>query len=112
MGDSLQISLKRDDSSIVTIDFIKAMDVGFVDFRTGAIVANIFAWRLNDFDDKMEIPHDQKTAWRVLFANHIYEKDFMKAIQNLNKTYFGYLVLIECSYGGSIACICNDILAG
>ncbi len=102
-----KVDLKRSDDSKVSISFSKIKNLGFVDFRNGAIIMDIYTWPISKIEDVLLRKQNQKDAWETLFADNFSEIELERSIQNIEKPY--YLTLIDCVYGGSIACICSDI---
>jgi hypothetical protein len=79
---------------------------GFNDFVNGAIVSDVFCWEVGGAI-LSEICTD---AWRVVLGGNYVEDDLDALIKRLTAQYQGYLlVFVECSYGGSIVVICNDL---
>ncbi len=82
--------------------------LGMVGFRNGAIVSGLFAWA--PADARLDAGPNSRRAWEVVFGGDIPVEDLPKAIEPFSTAKaFSQLVLIECSYGGSVAALCREV---
>jgi len=77
-------------------------------FRNGAILAEVFVWKPDSVPATAITRSDG--PWNVLFANNVQHADLLDSIDGIvREGLFSYIVLVECSYGGSIAALCQTI---
>ena len=103
----LVVRLRREDGrgAIVSRQGVGAQ--GLVGFRNGAIVSDLLVWDVADARLDLALP---RMAWRVVFGNDIPVEDLPKAVGSIVKEReLRHLVLLDCSYGGSLAALCRDI---
>lgn len=80
--------------------------IGFSDLVNGAIVSDIYCWRVSDTtaqDLRLQ-------AWRVLLGGNFVERDLPDLVLKLSaRKGSSLLVSVECCYGGSIAALCSRL---
>jgi hypothetical protein len=83
--------------------------IGFKDLVNGTIVSEVFCWKLETTTTGGNVLPTE--AWRVLFGENYIEKDFEGLVATTQEQHaMQLLVLLESSYGGSIAAICHEVL--
>lgn len=102
------LQLLRIDGSVARLSFRGVDRFGFRGFRNGAIILDIYFW------DPQQTPpwhaSDPEGAWAVLFGNDYEVSALPSAVERvLENRESGYLVFVECSYGGSIALLCESM---
>lgn len=82
--------------------------LGFHGFTSGMILAEVYSWRLDALIEKVDGTSGE--ALGVLFGGNYQEKDLPVMMERiLKKSPSTLLVLIESSFGGSIALTCEGI---
>jgi len=106
-GGQFEVFLRNPGGQEKRVVLSEIAQFGFRDFVNGAIVSDIFCWKLNDPTIALESMCD---AWRVLLGGNYAEPDFLGLVSAMMQRYASaLLVFFECSYGGSIAAICRDL---
>jgi hypothetical protein len=105
---SLRASFRRPDGSTAQLSLLGLGPVGAVALRNGAIVAEVFIWAPKQVpEDSIELVDG---AWSVVFAGDIKQGDIRRvAERHISQGQFSWMVLIECSFGGSLAALCQQI---
>jgi hypothetical protein len=105
---SLVLTVRCLDGALVRIILGGVGPLGILGLRNGAIVGDVYAWA------PARVPASSiglfDGAWNVLFANDIPLADLpsaSKRIADSNK--FAFIVLIQCSYGGALAALCQTV---
>jgi hypothetical protein len=107
--ESLVLRVRRTGGDFVAIKVSGVKHVGVVQFRSGAIVSEIFAWKLRDFSNEIRDVPDG--PWNVLFAGDLKFHDVQKAAERLIETWPDcYLLHVLCSYGGTLAALGSSIV--
>jgi len=104
-----EASFRRTDGALVQLRLTGLGPVGTFGIRNGAIVSDVFAWSLSDVPaDSINQPDG---AWGVLFGGDIRRPEALQhAVEVIIKrAEFSWMVLIECSYGGSLAALCQEV---
>jgi hypothetical protein len=111
VGAALELAMRRVDGTQVTVRLRDAGQIGTNGFRAPAIVADIYAWHPSQTPSAaLTLPDG---AWRVLFANELQGDALrMEAARIGMENRYAFIVVVACSYGGSIAALCDDIEIG
>lgn len=92
---------------IIEIDAIGISDISIVEFCNGAIISSIYFWKIDSVPERWNITD---SVWNILFFNRIGLSGAKeKAAKIARDKPNSFLMKIECSYGGSIALICDHI---
>jgi hypothetical protein len=83
-------------------------EFGMIGFRGDAILSEVFLW------DLASVPEAQLSgsdgAWNVLFGGDLPATDLPAAARaRQRKAQYSTLALISCSYGGTMALLCNSV---
>lgn len=106
-GQSLTIRLRGALGEQTLVSCQRPVKLGFKDVLEGTIVSDIFCWRMYE---KIAIEGVIEEAFRVLESGHFREADFYRFSSSLAQKHTGkFLVLIDSSYGGAMATICEEI---
>ena len=105
---ALTASFRRVDGSLIRLSLGGLGPTGAVGLRDNAILSDVFAWPPAEVPSaSLERPDG---AWGVLFAGDLPASDLERAGAPLIAgRQFQWIVLIECSYGGSLAALCKEI---
>jgi hypothetical protein len=107
-GAELTLRVRRVDGTRARVVFRGVGEVGTNCFRAPAIISDIFAW------SPSKTPPTALTwvhgAWNVFFAGELRAESLEKAVRGIiSRNKHQHVVLVECSYGGVLAAMCNDI---
>lgn len=108
--EEFSFDMRRVDGSAVSLSLTKVTRFGCSGFQKGAIVSDVYIWR----PGLTPAWHasDAEGAWAVLFGNEIDVATLPSVIKPIVEgREASFLVLVECSYGGSIALLCEEIEA-
>jgi hypothetical protein len=107
-GRALAAYFQKVDGTRLRLDLTGLGPLGSCGLRNGAIVSDVFVWRPADVPPATFLMSDGPFA--VLFAGDIPQKDLERAARDLvTAKQFDWMVQIVCSYGGSLAALCNQI---
>lgn len=107
--DQFELEYETTSGDEKTLRFSCVHQIGFKDFTSGMILSEVFAWRLRDFvEGSGRIPVQ---AFHVLYGSNYRESDHPGLVRRiLTQAPDAFLVLIESSFGGSIAVICDALI--
>ncbi len=95
--------LLRDDKVKLFIEFSRVGEFGIRALRRGAIISTVYAYELG-------ARRPPVAAWEALWAGDVSMTAPGSELEIARATgAFKFLVLIECSYGGELAILCNEI---
>lgn len=107
-GTRLSARFRRADNSMVGLTLEGLGPVGAIGLRNNAIASDVFIWTPQDVPAASLAMPDG--VWSVLFGGDLPPIDVGRAAQSLvAAAEFAWVVLIECSYGGSLAALCKQI---
>ena len=107
-GKELALTLRRTDGHTVRLRLEGLGDVGMLDFHSGGIVLEVFVWAPGAAPATTLVAPGG--AWAVLFAGIHREDELPDAARRVASAgRFAHLVHVTCSYGGSIAALCEAI---
>ncbi|KFB67098.1 hypothetical protein [Candidatus Accumulibacter vicinus] len=106
--DALCIRLRGVTGKRTKVQLRGIVQLTVADLWNGAILSDIYVWKVSAVPDaSWEIPD---SAWNVLFTERATKEDALRlAKQIANEHPDAYLAQFECSYGGAIACVCDQI---
>jgi hypothetical protein len=95
-GDTVEIVLKG------------VRDFNVIGLSNDAIAAEIFVWNVRSVPDAAWNVPD--SGWNALFADRLQPQDRRRAAKDIMvASPEAYLVQLACSYGGSVAAVCESI---
>lgn len=107
-GAALTLRVRREDGTRAKIIFRGVGEVGTNYFRAPAIISDIYAW------SPSQTPPTALTGthgvWNVFFAGELSSESLERAARGvIDRNGHRYIVLVECSYGGVLAAVCDRI---
>jgi len=106
-GESLELVLRGVKGDVSKIRCTSIHDANFAHLYHGAIVADIYVWRLAEVPQAWDVPDG---AWYVLYKERLgIEGAQTQALALATTLPDHFLIQVECSYGGSIAAVCKGI---
>ena len=103
----LEIGLKNSFGSITKLSFRSVSEINFSNVCNGSIISEIFVWKVATAPVNFAAPDD---VWNVLYRDR-YGKDVaLMREEAIRSDGDDYIILVQCSYGGNIACICGEII--
>lgn len=101
------LKLRSESGTFVSVVMNEVYDYNFSDICNESIVSDLFAWKIGDAPDAFDIPD---SAWNILFSARYDPEDVIKIAEKRRKMHGElFLVLLSCSYAGSIAVICREL---
>jgi hypothetical protein len=107
----LELEMRSADGERVALELSGLRHLNIVSLWNVPIVAYIFVWKLGAVpESRWRVPD---CAWNLLFADQIglIEKRKAAAARIVQKSPDALLVDVSCSYGGSLAAVCDGIAA-
>jgi hypothetical protein len=100
--------IKAQSSEIVEVELIGVLDFNVVKFWQGAIVSEIFAWKLDEVPAQIWALADG--AWNTLFDGRGSPEHAKRTAKRWTESMpEAYLFQMLCSYGGAFAAVCSEI---
>jgi len=96
------------ESALVVLNGLHEYNV--VEMWDGAIVSELFVWNVGSVPD--EAWNTPDSGWNALFAKRVRSPDDRRAAEKIVRANpKAFLVQLACSYGGSVAAVCESIRA-
>ena len=106
-GDTFNLEIHNLYGDIIEINAIGISDINIVEFCNGAIVSSIYFWNINAVPEGWDITD---SAWNILFFNRIGSSGAKEKAAKIAKDKpNSFLMKVECSYGGMMALICDNV---
>ncbi len=107
VGDKFEISLSDELNNNHRLSLRPIYKIGISNFIEGNIISHIFLWTIGgEVLEKIT----NGDVWRVLYEQN-YDSKTISEISSRDKSNHSgrFLVFLECSYGCSIAAICDEV---
>ncbi|MGH6846355.1 MAG: hypothetical protein ACREC0_02625 [Methylocella sp.] len=102
---SLHLGIRQPTGARIELTLSGAQEANLT-LWNGSIVSEIYIWRVGD----VPVGAAPDAGWNALFADILSEKDRLSAAEKIvNRNPNAYLFQLDCSYGGSIACIADGV---
>jgi len=106
-GQALNLKIRNIYKDVIDVDFLGISDINIAQLCNGTIISDIYLWKVNDAPKVWNVPD---CAWNILLAERCGQTDAKeKANKIIQDKPDMLLVCIECSYGGAIAAICEEV---
>jgi hypothetical protein len=103
----LRLEVKRS-AGLARLDFVRAREFTVAELWDGAILSDVFAWKAGSVPEATWAVSDG--GWRALFGERMSLAHAGLAAQRIaSRQPEPWLIQVFCSYGGSIAAVCDAI---
>ena len=107
-SDCFSLAILGEANRLVEIELFRIADMNVRDVCNGSIVSTVYIWSVRNVPlSTWDLPN---SGWNLLFSNRYSKSDVKEfaariALQRPQSK----LVQVECSYGGSIAVVCDEV---
>lgn len=107
--ESVSISIRGDSGESGLIRLEQPTELCIEEFCNGAILSEIYVWRVEEVPELD--PEVRGCGWNALLASRYYQADMKRFAAGIVRDNPGFhLVVLSCSYGGTIAVVCRRVV--
>jgi len=107
-GATLNVRLRATSGKPITVLLKGVVEFTAAELWNGAILSDLYVWKVSAVPEaSWEIPD---SAWNILFAHRATKEDSPNLARKIVREHpEAQLVQFECSYGGAIAAVCDQV---
>ncbi len=107
---SLSISIAGNADQRIRAQLSGVREMNICELWNGAIVSALYVWGVRDLPDSLS-QGGVSGGWGLLFADRFTEREAKEAAARIALKYpKAQFVQVDCSYGGKLAAVCDDIM--
>lgn len=107
--DSFSISIREELGSSNLIKLERPTEICIESFYNGSILSEIFVWRVEEVPQLD--PSIRDSGWNALLYSRYHRADMTRIAARIVRENPGFhLVVLSCSYGGTIAVVCRRVV--
>ena len=107
-GDYFNLTIRGEPNRLVEIELSGIGETNLCDMCNGSIVSTVYVWSVRSVPlSTWDLPN---SGWNLLFSNRYAKPDVKELAARIAlKRPHAKLVQVECSYGGSLAVVCDQV---